>query len=78
VRTTRPVNVSVDDKLGCRDTVKKTMVEDALEVAEDVLRSRKTELTEVVHMKTHLLDCVGNVRHGEAKVLESLSQTAPL
>jgi hypothetical protein len=75
VRTTHPVNFSVDDKLGCRDVTKKTVVEDALVVAEDALCSSETGLTRVMHVKTHLLDCVGNVRHGEAEVLESLSQT---
>jgi hypothetical protein len=48
------------------------MVESALEVAEDVLYSSEMGLMRVVHVKTHLLDCIGDVRPGEGEVLEAL------
>jgi hypothetical protein len=37
---------------------KQTMVKGALEVAEDALHSSEMGLTRVMHVKTHLLDCV--------------------
>jgi hypothetical protein len=44
--------------------MKKAMVECALEVAEDALCNSEMRLTRAVHVKTHLLDCVGDVRPG--------------
>jgi hypothetical protein len=71
--TSRPISVSVDDELVHRGTTKKkAMVKGALEVAEDVLRNSEMGLMRVVHVKTHLLDCIGDVRLGEGVVLESL------
>jgi hypothetical protein len=55
--------VSVDDDLGRRGVTKKlTVIEGALVVAEDVLHDHEIGLTRVVHVKAHLLDCVGDVR----------------
>jgi hypothetical protein len=51
------------------------VVEGALEVVEDVLRSSEIGLMRVVHVKAHLLDRVGDVRPGEGEVPESPSQT---
>jgi hypothetical protein len=36
-----------------------------LETMKDVLRSSEMGLTRVMHVKAHLLDCVGDVRPGE-------------
>jgi hypothetical protein len=52
------------------------VVEDALEVPKDALRSREMGLTGVVHVEAHLLDHVGNVGPGEDEVLESSNQAA--
>jgi hypothetical protein len=52
----------VDDELGRSGTVKKqTMVDGALEVVEDALRSREMELMGIVHVEAHLLYNVGDV-----------------
>jgi hypothetical protein len=48
VRRTRPVSVSVDELRRRGVTKKQTMVEGALEVAEDMLRSNEMWLTRVV------------------------------
>jgi hypothetical protein len=48
------------------------MIEGALEVAKDVLRSNVMGLTRVVHLKAYLLDHVGDVMPGKGDVLESL------
>jgi hypothetical protein len=77
VGTNHLVSVSVDNKLGRRGATKKqVVVEGALEVAKDVLRSSAMGLMRVVHVKAHLLDRTGDVRSGEGVVPESPSQTA--
>jgi hypothetical protein len=50
------------------------VVEGALEVPKDVLRSHEIGLTRVVHVEAHLLDRVGNVGPSEGEVLESPGQ----
>jgi hypothetical protein len=75
VGTTRPVSISVDDELERRDATKKqVVVEGALEVADDALCSGEIGLTRVVHVKAHLLDCVGDVRPTEGEVPEGPDQ----
>jgi hypothetical protein len=70
VRTTRLVNISVDDELRWRgETKKQTVVEGALEVAEDPLHNHEMGLSRVIHVEAHLLDCVGDVEPGEGEVL---------
>jgi hypothetical protein len=77
VGTTRPVNISVDDELGWRGTLKKqVVVEGALEVAEDPLRSPEMGLSWVVHVEAHLLDHVGDIGPGEGEVLRIPGQVA--
>jgi hypothetical protein len=77
VGTTGLVSISIDDEVRRRGTVKKQAeVEGALEVPKDVLRDCEMGLTRVVHVKAHLLDCVGNVGPGEGEVLKSPSQGA--
>jgi hypothetical protein len=51
------------------------MVEGALEVVVDALRSYEMGLIGVVYVEAHVLDCV-DVRPGEGEVLESLGQAA--
>jgi hypothetical protein len=46
----------------------------ALEVSEDTLDNSEMGLTRIMHVKTHLLDCIGDVRPGEGKLLESPDQ----
>jgi hypothetical protein len=68
---------SVDDELGRRGTTKKqAVVEGALEVAEDPLRSREMGFPQVVHVEAHLLDHVGDIGPDEGEVLESPGQAA--
>jgi hypothetical protein len=52
-------------------TEKQTMVEGALEVAEDLLRSRKMRLPRIIHVEAHLLNHIGDVRPGEGEILKS-------
>jgi hypothetical protein len=47
------------------------MVKGALEVTQDVLGAYEMGLTGIVHVETHQLDHVGDVRPGEGEVLES-------
>jgi hypothetical protein len=53
---------------------KKAMAEGALEVAEDALHCSEMGLTRIMHVKAHLLDCIGDVRPGEVEVLKSPDQ----
>jgi hypothetical protein len=50
---------------------KQAMVKGALEVTQDVLGAYEMGLTGIVHVETHQLDHVGDVRPGEGEVLES-------
>jgi hypothetical protein len=75
VRTTRSISISVGNELGCRyETKKQAMVKGVPEVAEDALHHFEVGLTRVVHVKTHLVDCVIDVRLSEGEVLKDLYQ----
>jgi hypothetical protein len=75
VGTTGPVSFCVDDEIQRRGTVKKqAVVESALEVPKDALRSREMGRTGVMHVETHLLDSVGNIGPDEGEVLERPNQ----
>ena len=50
---------------------KKAEVEGTPEIPQDSLHGGEVRLTEVVHVKAHLLDGVGDVEAGEGEVLES-------
>jgi hypothetical protein len=77
VGTTGPVNISVDDDVRRRGTVKKqAMVEGVLEVPKDALRGCEMGLMRAVHVEAHLLYRVGNDGPSEGEVLESPSQAA--
>jgi hypothetical protein len=52
---------------------KQVVVECALEVAEDALRSSEMGLMRVIHVKEHLLHYVGFVRLAKGEVLEGPS-----
>jgi hypothetical protein len=75
VGTTHLVNVSVDDELRCWGITKKVVVKGALEVVEDALYSSEIGLMRILHVETHLLDCL-DVRPGEGVILESLGQAS--
>jgi hypothetical protein len=47
------------------------VVEGALEVAEDALHNIEMELMRIMHVETHPLDRVVDVRPSEGEVLES-------
>jgi hypothetical protein len=76
VRTPCPVGVSVDDELGRGGPVKEEAVVDrAAEVAEEALESSEVRLPGIMHVKTDLLNCIGDVRPGEGEVLKGTSKT---
>jgi hypothetical protein len=45
-----------------------------LEAAKDALHSSEMRLTRIMHVESHLLDHVGDVRLGEGEVMKSPSQ----
>jgi hypothetical protein len=75
VRTPCPVGVNVDDKLGEGGPVKEVVVDRAPEVAEEALESSGVRLSGIMHVKTDLLNGVGDVRPGEGEVLKGTSKT---
>jgi hypothetical protein len=50
------------------------VVNSALEVTEDALHGREMGLTGILHVESHLLNHVGDVRPGEDEELESPGQ----
>jgi hypothetical protein len=50
----------------------------ALDVAHDALNGRQLLFEWIMHVKTHLLNGVGDVRTHEGEVLESLDKTSVL
>jgi hypothetical protein len=54
--------ISVDYELRHRGVMKKVVVKNALETAEDALHSSEMGLEKVIHVKAHLLDYVGEIR----------------
>jgi hypothetical protein len=55
-----------------------SMRQRALDVAQDALNGCQVLFVQVVHVKTHLLNGVGDVRAREGDVLESPSETSVL
>jgi hypothetical protein len=52
------------------------VVDRALEVAEEALESSEVRLPGIMHVKTDLLNCIGDVRPGEGEVLKGTSKTS--
>jgi hypothetical protein len=76
VRTTTPVGVGVDDKVGgCGPSKKKAEVDSASEVPQDPLHGGEMWLPWDVHMEAHLLDGVDDVGAGEDEVLQGPDET---
>jgi hypothetical protein len=76
VWTPGPVGVSVDDKLGRGPVKEQAVVDRAAEVAEEALESSEVRLSGIMHAKTDLLNCIGDVRPGEGEVLKGTSKTS--
>jgi hypothetical protein len=76
IRAAGPISVSVDNKLS-RGRLRndKSMIDGALEVAEDSLGSHKVNFPGVMHVQADLLNGVGNVRPCKSQVLECTYQT---
>jgi hypothetical protein len=53
----------------------KSMRKRSLDVVQDALNGRQVLFAQVVHVKTHLLNNIGNVRARECEVLESPGET---
>jgi hypothetical protein len=52
-----------------------SMRQHALDVAQDALNGRQVLLAQIVHVKAHLLNGVGDIRAREGEVLESPDET---
>lgn len=70
VRTTGPIDICVDNKVGDRRSSKEVEVGSSPDVPQDQLHSGEMWLPRGVHMEAHLLDGVGDVGPGEDKVLQ--------
>jgi hypothetical protein len=55
-----------------------SMIQHALDVAQNALNGRQVLFARVVHVKTHLLNGVGDVRAYEGEVMESPGETPVL
>jgi hypothetical protein len=51
------------------------VVDRAAEVAEEALESSEVRLPWIMHVKTDLLNCIGDVQPSESEVLKSTSKT---
>jgi hypothetical protein len=58
VRTTNPVSICVDNQLRRRGEVNQTIVNRAMNVMKEVLLRNKMWLSEIMHMKTDLLNSI--------------------
>lgn len=67
VGAANPINVGVDHQLRSRRETKEVVVEGTMKVAKDALDSGEVGLMRGVHVKAHLLDCVGDVGTGEPR-----------
>jgi hypothetical protein len=76
IRAAGPISVSVYNKLS-RGRLRndKSMIDGALEVAENSLGSHKVNFPGVMHVQADLLNGVGNVRPCKSQVLECTYQT---
>jgi len=52
------------------------VVDSAPEVAEETLESSEVGFLWIMHMETELLNCIGDVRPGEGKVLKGTNKTS--
>ena len=54
----------------------KTKIQSSLEIPQDVLQSTDVGLPRVMHVKTDLLNGIGNIWAGESEILEGPSYAA--
>lgn len=54
----------------------KTKIQSALEIPQDELHGAEVRLPWVMHVKTNLLNGIGNIRTGESEILEGPSYAA--
>jgi hypothetical protein len=50
------------------------MVERGLQVAHDALNYRQMRLPQIMHVKTNLMNCIGDVRSGEGEIPQGTHQ----
>ncbi|CAN6182646.1 unnamed protein product [Urochloa humidicola] len=76
VRTASPVSIRVDNQLGGGRPVKsKPVVNSAPEVAQEPLHSSEMRLPRIMHVKTDLLNSIGDIWPSESEVQQSSSNT---
>ena len=51
----------------------KTKIQSSMEIPQDVLHGAKVGLPQVIHVKTDLLNGIGNIWAGESEILEGPS-----
>jgi hypothetical protein len=79
VGTTSPISIRVDCQVIRRGPVEmKTQVQGPLYIAQDALHGSEMWFLWIMHMKTYLLDGIGNVRTSEGEILKSTNYTAEL
>jgi hypothetical protein len=80
IRATRPVRVGADRHLGGGGgaTQAKAEVQGASLIAQDALHRSEVRLPGNMHMKSNLLNGVGDVRAGKCQVLESPDEASEL
>ena len=71
VRAASPVSVSVDHQLrGGRAVKNQAEANSATDVVEETLQCSKVRLPRIMHVKTDLLNGIGEIRPGEGQVLQ--------
>jgi hypothetical protein len=77
VGTTSPISIRIDCEVIRRGPLKmKTKVQGSLNIAQDALHGGEMRLLRIMHMKTDLLYCIGNIRTSEGEILKSTCYTA--
>lgn len=77
IRTTSPVGVRIDDEVCSGRTLNvEAQVQCTPKIAQNPFESTEMWLTRVMHMKTYLLDSIGDIWASEGEVLKCASETA--
>jgi hypothetical protein len=75
IGTTSPIGIRIDHQLMlCGGTKNQAEMESTTNISEDALEGGQMGFSRIMHVKTHLLDCISNIRTSEGQILKCSCQ----
>lgn len=76
MRTADPINIKIRDQaIKGRRSNEQTVRQSSLEIAKDMLKSKKLRFTRIILEKTYLLNNICSIRTSKGKILQGANKT---